>query len=325
MLLTTVSLVALLSTTAGAETLKNVQLVDSGSTSGRRWMDVADNLYGESYQGSYNYTQATVSIDYFTDAVTLHGTLTATNLKPNFAYQLKLIGSPSDPDGNEQIGLTGRWWQTKWIDGTGWTNGQNLNNKGDGSSPNPNDLVYFQQRDIPDPTSPTGKKYSYDAYLVFDYFVTDENGDAAFEFEADDSYHVLWKTLQRTPVAGDGPIINKTFAVTLPDPVGAYDTSYPETTVGVYGEWERLPPGEILLPFGDYAASFNLTEESFHGSDLAAGSWASAMSAMVTFTIVPEPASSALLISGALLMLLMLVCTVFGRKRGLWGQAGIRY
>ncbi len=288
-----------------------MQLAGSGDTSGHRWMDVADHLYRESYRESYNYTQAAVSIDYFTDAATLHGTLTATDLKPNFAYQLKLIGSSIDPDGKEQIGLTGRWWQTEWVDGTGWTNGQNLNNKGDGSSPNPNDLVYFQRRDITDPTSPTGKKYSYAAYRVLDYFVTDENGNAVFGFEADDSYHVLWKTSQRTPVAGDGPTINKTFAVTLPDPVGAYDTPYSETTVGVYGEWERLPPGEILLPLGDYTAYFNLTEESFHGSGYA-GSWASAMSAMVTFTIVPEPASSALLVSGAFLIL---VYTVFGRKR----------
>jgi hypothetical protein len=36
------------------------------------------------------------------------GTLTAVNLKPNCAYQLKLNGIPGTP-ANERIGLAGRW------------------------------------------------------------------------------------------------------------------------------------------------------------------------------------------------------------------------
>ena len=97
-----------------------------------------------------------MTANYFTDATTLHGTLTATNLKPNFAYQLKLVGSSSYPLAKEIIGLTGRWWQMEW-NGSSWVNGQNLNNKGDGSSPNPNDVLYNARRDVADPAAPQAK------------------------------------------------------------------------------------------------------------------------------------------------------------------------
>jgi hypothetical protein len=30
---------------------------------------------------------------------------------------------------------------------------------------------------------------------------------------------------------------------------------YPEATVNVFGEWERLPVGGVTLPLGDYEGS----------------------------------------------------------------------
>lgn len=259
--------------------------IDSGTTSPTgqyRWLDVADQLYAVNYRDNYNYTQAYVRVDYSTDTTALYGTLTATNLKPNFAYQLKLVGTPGT-SANESIGLTGRWWQEQW-NGTAWVNGANLNNKGDGSSPNPNDMVYFERRDINDPTSPTGKHYRYTAYLVFDYFITDPNGNAVIQFKANSSYHVLWKTSQCAYTSQDGPLKTTDFEVTLPH--FAYDTSYPQTTVSIFGEWERLPVGGVTLPAGTYEASFLLTEESFHGSGGAyAGCWAAAMGGTAEFTI----------------------------------------
>ena len=265
--------------------------VDSGLTSPAghyRWMDVADQLYAVTYQDNYDYTQADVTLDFTSGVSTLRGRLTAEGLKPNFAYQLKLVGKWwLDLAGNERIGLTGRWWQEEW-NGSAWVNGQNLNTKGDGYPPSPNDVTYFARRDIEDPTSPTGRRYRYTAYLVFDYFITDSRGDASVAFEADDSYHVLWKTSQRAPGAQDGPVKPRTFAVALPDPVGAYDTVYPEATVEIFGEWERLPRGGVTLAAGSYAAEFILTEESFHGGGLAGG-WAAAMSGDAEFDIMPEP------------------------------------
>jgi hypothetical protein len=275
--------------------------IDSGTTSPQghyRWMDVADQLYCAGYQYGFDYTQSTVEVSFSTGADTLTGTLTAFNLKPNFAYQLKLVGNPGT-DANERIGYAGRWWQEQW-NGSEWTNGQNLNNKGDGASPNPNDLTYLSRRDVADSTSPTGLKYKYTGYLVFDYFITDERGDAVLGFDANSSYHVIWKTTQRTHTSQDGPIKTRTFDVHLPDPVGAYDVDYPEQTVSLFGEWERLPAGGVIPAEGRYAGDFILTEESFHGSGLAGG-WAAAMGGAVTFYIGSEP-SPALSIWGLLLL-----------------------
>ncbi len=283
-----------------SEASVTVQLsdIDSGTTSPAgdyRWLDVEDQVYAESYRNSYNYTQAQVTINYsITNQATLQGTLTGSNLKPNFAYQLKLVGSSGRP-GNELIGRVGRWWQEVW-NGSAWANGCNLNNKGDGSSPNPNDNEYFSGRDITDPTSPTGKKYRYTGYLVFDYFITDESGDALLSFETDSSYHVLFKTSQRSRATDDGPIVTTTFD---PDPFSsaAYDTDYAESTVSIYGEWERLPVGGISLLSGTYEAQFILTEESFHGSGDSSyeGGWAAAMGGPAEFTI---PAPGALFLGG---------------------------
>ena len=72
--------------------------IDSGTTSPAgdyRWLDVADQEYAAGYRGSYNYDQATVTVDYSVSGRdTLQGTLTSSNLKPNFAYQLKMVGTP---------------------------------------------------------------------------------------------------------------------------------------------------------------------------------------------------------------------------------------
>ena len=248
-----------------------------------RWRDVADQLYSQSYQTSYNYTQANVAVTYDPAAPILRGTLTAANLKPNFAYQLKLAGSPGTA-ANEHIGLAGRWWQEEW-NGSAWTNGQNLNNKGTGSSPNPNDIIYFQNRDIVNATSPTGLKYRYTGYLVFDYFITDENGNAVLNFETNSSYHVLWKTSQRSETSSDGAVKSRSFDAD-PSLSPAYDTDYPSQTINIFGEWERLPVGGVPLQVGDYLAQIILTEESFHGSGGSyAGNWAGAMGADIQFFI----------------------------------------
>jgi hypothetical protein len=250
-----------------------------------RWRDAADQLYSEDYRAGYDYSQASVRVTYDTPGDTLAGTLSATNLKPNFAYQLKLRGYPGTL-ANEDVGLTGRWWEETWS-GSAWTNGHNLNDKGDGSSPNPNDLVYFARRDTPDPSSPTGLKYRHTGYLLFDYFITDEQGNATLSFDQDSSYHVLWKTAQRSREPADGPLKTATFDA---DDSAAYPDSggddFPQQSVGLFGEWERLPAGGVHLPTGNYMVQVMLTEESFHGSggDYA-GSWAAAMGADMEVTI----------------------------------------
>ena len=187
-----------------------------------RWRDIDDNLYAATYKASYDYSNPEVSVQLDFEPVdsSFGGTLTATGLKPNFLYQAKLIGQPYRGEAggpyndaaNESIGYAGRWWQQEW-NGSAWVNGQNLNNKGDGSSPSPNDLVYQDRVDDLDIIggSPTGLRYLYEGYMPFDYFITDEDGDATLDFGVDSAYHVMWKTSQRAravdeavPVVGDG-------------------------------------------------------------------------------------------------------------------------
>lgn len=101
------------------------------------------------------------------------------------------------------------------------------------------------------------------------------------------AYHVLRKTSQGPPVAGDGPIKTHTFDPVMGTP--AYDTDYPATTVSVYGEWERLPTDGITLASGSYTLEFLLTEESFHDSGLG-GWWAHACHGPAEFSIqTPAP------------------------------------
>ena len=52
--------------------------------SDERWIDIANNLYGSSFQERYDYSQSTVSIQYNKINETLSGTLRTQNLKPNF-------------------------------------------------------------------------------------------------------------------------------------------------------------------------------------------------------------------------------------------------
>jgi len=258
-----------------------------------RWLDIADQEYSTSYQNSYSYgdNAVKVTVTYETVSSTFAGMLSATNLKPNFAYQLKLLADPeqADLESLERIGLAGRWWQENWSSlGSEWVNGCNLNNKGDGSLPNPNDVTYYQRRDIPDTNSPTDKRYRYTSYLVLDYFVTDEKGNATLNFEANSSYHVLWKSGQRTHGSGDGPIKSSAFDPNPADP--AYDDDYPRSAMDIFGEWERLPVGGVLPQPGFYNCQIILTEESFHGSGGSlAGGWAAAVGTNIQFTILRKP------------------------------------
>ena len=296
-------MVCLVAATLRAE---NVSLTNAGGGD-YRWLDAADQQYSPTYRTTYSYEDAAVDVTYQALDGALTGHVTATALKPNFAYQLKLSGEPGEA-GNENLGLAGRWWEETW-NGSAWSSGQNLNNKGSSSiqypEHNPNDDVYFAKRDVADATSPTGLHYRYMGYLVLDYFITDELGQASFDFATGSSYHVLWKTTQPsyTYTALDGPIVETTF-----DPAAGdlgYDTNYPSSTVDIFGEWERLPEGGIYLPTGDYDCMMVLTEESFHGTGVIpfAGNYAAAMQGEVIFTVAPEPASVGLVMWGILVVM----------------------
>jgi len=260
--------------------------IDPGLTSPTgyyRWLNVADQAYGTAYRENYTYDHAMVQVTYESASNLFNGTLVAANLKPNFAYQLKIIAIPGTPS-NEAIGLAGRWWEQTWT-GTSWSPGWNLNYKGDGTSPNPNDLTYYQRCGIPDATSPTGLHYLYTGYMFFDYFITDGYGNASLSFQATSSHHVLLKSPDYVPPG---------YKVAALDPdtsTPAYEVDYPPRVVEVGAEWERLPIGGIRLFPGTYTCGIMLTEESFHNYSELGGRWAAAMAGPVEFTILSNAPS----------------------------------
>jgi hypothetical protein len=220
-----------------------------------RWKDIATNTYAQSYKDSYEYAQAIVELSY--DATldsTLHGHLSATSLKPNFAYQMKLAGKPTaiwgldgDDVTNERLGYLGRWWRIQ---------------------PNPgnsNDDDYEENHDQPG--------YIFEGYLIFAFFVTDSTGCAEIDFAISSSYHVLWWEYQRIPGGCDSPVLWSTVIGHADHP--AYEEDVGPTSVGIYAEIERNCFGTTTMPTGLYNCCFLLTEESFHQSGEDEGNWQS--------------------------------------------------
>jgi len=258
----------------------------------QRWRDAATTPYDSGPIASYDYASATVVFEYLDHAPTAGGRLTGNNLKPNFAYQLKLNGKPDYFWGsagsdlaNERIGLAGRWWLNKVekASGTvvgGWnsTDAEYLAWKAQGFT----DGVY---------------DYVYEGYLLFAYVVTDAEGQVAQDLKVDSSFHVLWKTTQRAPGPNDSVPTTHTFVVEgISD---WYATSQPDEVRSIYAEWEptRAQPGALALPVGTYSVRLFLTEESFHESagSPPSGSWATVMAHddVELAIVAPVPALSA--------------------------------
>lgn len=237
-----------------------------------RWKDIADHIYAQAYQDSFTYDESRVTVAYNPYGETFQGRLTGFGLKPNFAYQMKLVGKPTgqwgeegDDQSNEYIGYEGRWWREQ---------------------PNPgntDDADYEAHKD--------DSTYIFVGYLLFDYFVTDEYGLATKDFNLESSFHVLWNTLinSRPPGPNDSPITYHIVKAWGYNP--AYDTTVAPSEVGLYAEWEpgRDLPGEVILPSWIYNLQFILTEESFHQSGLG-GYWAGAMGCDTVFFSIPDSA-----------------------------------
>lgn len=244
----------------------------SGSDSNNRWMNIADNLYSSAYQDSFAYTGPVVTVTYSNVSGSFSGTLTATGLKPDFAYQMKLVGNPDMDDwSNEQLGYAGRWWRVQPAPG------------------NSSDADYDNHKDDPG--------YVYQGYLLFDFFSTDQYGNATVNFSVDSSYHVLWATSDSTgsgtghrdPGSNDSAVIYYDFHASPAVNPAAYSSDYGDAHVGIFAEWEpgRALPGQLSLPAGDYLCQFVLTEESFHQSGTGGG-WASVLAGDVNFSTIPD-------------------------------------
>ena len=257
----------------------------------QRWRDTTTTPYDVGKITTYDYASATVVFAYPDQAPAFGGALTGSNLKPNFTYQVKLNGKPSyfwGPEGddlaNERIGFAGRWWLSKVEKATGTVAA--------GWNSDDAEYVAWKAQDFTDGVY----DYVYEGYLLFAYLVTDEDGQVAQDLTVDTSFHVLWKTAQRTPGLNDSLPTAHTFAVDAGS--DWYASSLPDEVRSIYAEWEptRALPGNLLLPAGTYAVRLFLTEESFHESagSPPSGSWATVMTHDdVQFVIgAPVPALS---------------------------------
>ena len=236
-----------------------------------RWLDALDHPYGPEFRRAFSYANAQVVLRFDRVGPTFRGTLTARKLKPNFAYQMKLVGMPpvlwgekADSASNWRLGQVGRWWRP----------GKEASN------------AYF--------IDPEKERDSLEAYLVFGYFVTDAQGNAEVKFALDSSYHVLWKVSQWPPAKDDGKPTRH--AVVAEAGRYGYDKSFPDGEFELYAEaqYGRPPLGTVQLPPGPYRCFLLLTEESFHAwGNPEGGDWAAALAGEVQFTIalpaVAEP------------------------------------
>lgn len=230
-----------------------------------RWADVAGNFYAADLVSRFSYEDAAAAGPSVWARVeaqgnTLRGRLEARRLKPNFAYQIKLRGDFAHQRNFEIIGSLGRW-------------------RLPGKNTNYTDQEYL---DFPD-------KDQVEAYVLFDYFVTDAKGDAVREFALDSTLHVLWNAGRQwtTPIAAHLLEVevdaSSAASYANPKPTPAFEYIWAQRERGRYPNPDYLP----RLPPGDYVAALVLTEESFHAIGNDGGYWATVCRLPVKFTITP--------------------------------------
>lgn len=233
--------------------------------SNERWADVAGNYYNDRFIARFSYEKPPpdgprMFLRVEPKARTLLGRLEIQGAKPNFAYQIKVRGRyGDDPEGFRRIGYTGRWR----LPG----GGTNFTDKEFENTPN---------------------KENATAYVLFDYVVTDSQGNAVREFALDSSLHVLWN-VDRQRVDPPSREVSA-FVIDASNPA-VY--ARPKDTLSVERIWAEPEVArykgrskEVRLPTGRYQAEIALTEESWHTIGNDSGYWATVAKAPVTFEIV---------------------------------------
>jgi len=236
-----------------------------------RFLDVGARAYSREFASKFSYTDPNsrrpeVRLAYLRRAETFVGRLTGHGLKPNFAYQIKLRGIFSDQTAFERIGRLGRW-------------------RLPGRGTNYLDSVYeaFPFKEL------------VESYLLFDFAITNPQGQLDKEFYADSTLHVLWNlNYQRVP----RPTDTRPLAVfresadrllySNPRPDLSTQMIFAESEQHALAPNNRPPVNETFLPIGKYTAELALTEESFHGYG-DNGFWATVMVAPVEFEVVDRP------------------------------------
>lgn len=226
-----------------------------------RWADISGNLYAQAFRQTFSYEDgpAKVLVQVAERGETLRGRIEAYHLKPNFAYQIKVLGDwKADPEGARAIGYVGRW-------------------RLPGEETNYTDAAF-------EAFSP---KADVEAYIFFDFFVTDAAGNAVREFALDQSLHVLWNRDRQQSKIED--TYCAAFAVDASSPEIYASPKEDVLTELLLTEREAIRyrnGDEIRLPPRTYQAILVLTEESFHATDLDGGYWATVFQLPMQFEIV---------------------------------------
>ncbi len=278
---------------AGAQT-KSVVLAphhDPWAKAVPRLWDIEDRAYSgflSTNPASFDYANAHVELTYDTNPSVRHfvGQIKASGLKPNFWYQMKLVGKPQrgvagwgafgDDTANENIGYAARWWCTT-----------------DGTTTNFDDNYYWNN--YGSPALADSRRQDTYGYLYMAGFLTDEHGNANTQITTDEngkpvytsvpvafngnkSYHVTWKKGQNGffDVLIGTPLVKSTHGY-------GYGSPFISTTpVELWYELERgystrgnqpRTPTDIRLRSGSYNCRFVLTEETFHNNPDFASSY----------------------------------------------------
>ena len=237
-----------------------------------RWCDIAGNFYSSELISNFRYAAPgpsgpIVRVHVRPRAPTLTGRIEAHGLKPNFLYQIKLRGVFSDRAAFERIGYIGRWRLPGL--GTNYTD---------------DDYQWYPFKE------------SVEAYVLFDFFATDRNGDGARDFALDSCLHVLFNGTRQ----GTADVEADDLVPVIVDPSNTNLYARPKINKSVELIWAqresmryRSADQVVRLPPGHYNAELVLTEESFHSSDSDGGYWATVCLVPISFTVTPEETAAA--------------------------------
>lgn len=270
------------SPTVNSATAKSVTFIpfqDPWAPAKERWYDSSNAVekrfnaflngtqefnYNSAYTNTQQATQVTLTFDTAPSVAYFVGRIEARGLKPNFTYQLKLVGKPikgtrgwgasGDDVANERLGYAGRWWCDSYHSTT----------------TNFDDSHYINYyKNAPGNGNPVHDVYGY---LFAGVFVTDSKGDASMDFTGKNSYHITWADWQSgtknveeylSPFKIAGNMLSSD-----PTIYYGYGSTAPITSTRLYYEYEGngRPKDNVILAPGTYKARFVLTEESFHNS-----------------------------------------------------------
>ena len=235
-----------------------------------RWLDINNNpfnawLTNEQPNGGFSYDTAQVNLtfDGAPEMPYFVGHIRANGLKPNFSYQLKLVGKPQrgtrgwgalgDDLSNERLGKAGRWW----------CDSQHA------AQTNFDDAHYYRYYKY----APPGREHNIYGYQYMGEFVTDATGNADVDISGQYSYHITWASWQ----GGIRDTLFGTFSLrgnALNDgSFYGYGSSAPSDNVTLYYEYQADRINPVKLPSGNYKCRFVLTEETFHNTSFLGGYW----------------------------------------------------